>query len=72
MKNLQRILSEIVQLTSSMETNYPELYQFLDETPITIPSTAHPDLTELTLTEYLEDLKELLKHHLQTHKNKLA
>ncbi|HZJ19333.1 MAG TPA: hypothetical protein VFD35_03130 [Pricia sp.] len=72
MKAEQNILSEITDITIQIETCYTELYRFLDEDPITIPSTARPDLTERTLVEYLEDLKGLLKHHLLTRKNKLT
>lgn len=70
MKDEQQILWEITTLTNQIETDYPELYRFLDENPITIPSSVHPDLNMKTLEGYLEDLKDLLKHHLQTHKNK--
>ncbi len=67
MKEERQILSEITTLTNKIETDYPELYRFLDENPITIPSSEHPDLNKKTLEGYLEDLKDLLKHHLQTH-----
>tara|TARA_R110000868_G_scaffold86347_7_gene242200 strand:+ start:9769 stop:9987 length:219 start_codon:yes stop_codon:yes gene_type:complete len=70
MKKLHHLLDKITQLTTEIETKYPELYQFLDENPITIPSVAHPDLDKKILEEYLEDLNELLEHHLQTHKAK--
>tara|TARA_R110002033_G_scaffold166331_1_gene204834 strand:- start:61122 stop:61340 length:219 start_codon:yes stop_codon:yes gene_type:complete len=70
MKKLHHLLGKITQLTTEIETKYPELYQFLDENPITIPSVAHPDLDKKILEEYLEDLNELLEHHLQTHKAK--
>ena len=70
MKELYEILTKITQLTNNIETNYPELYQFLDENPMTIPATNHPHIDRDTMQEYLESLKELLKHHLETHKNK--
>lgn len=69
MKNKQAILTEIVRLTSNIQTNYPELYHFLDENPMTIPSEAHPHLDKDTLEAYLEGLKVLLKHHQLTHKS---
>lgn len=68
MNDKQVILTEIVRLTSNIQTNYPELYRFLDENPMTIPSEAHPHLDMSTLEAYLEDLKELLRHHRLTHK----
>ena len=68
MNDEQQIISEISRLTSTIEADFPELYRFLDENPITIPSTAHPNLTALTLAEYLEDLKGLLRRHQEIHK----
>ena len=68
MNALQIILKEITTLTTMMETEYPELYQFLDENPMTIPATNHPHIDIVVLKEYLESLKGLLQHHLETHK----
>ena len=68
MKNLQGILNEITQLTSTIESNYPWLYRTLDENPMTIPATNHPHIDIVVLKEYLESLKGLLQHHLETHK----
>lgn len=63
-----RILAEIMEVTINIETDYPELYRFLEEDPITIPATASPDMDRKTLEEYLESLRQLLKHHRETHK----
>ena len=70
MKDLKTLLAEVTRLTYNIETNYPELYRILDENPMTIPSIEHPHIDIDTMQEYLESLKELLKHHLETHKNK--
>lgn len=70
MKDLQNILKEIVQLTTNIETNYPELYCFLNENPLTIPASNHPHIDKKIMEEYLDTLKQLLIHHLETHKNK--
>jgi hypothetical protein len=51
MANLKNILTEITQLTNNIETNYPELYRFIDENPMTIPSSNHPQITK----EIMED-----------------
>lgn len=67
MKNLKSTLSEISQLIKTIETNYPELYQFLDENPITIPSEKSPTIDNKVMQEYLESLKQLVKHHIATH-----
>tara|TARA_R110002167_G_scaffold125448_16_gene305622 strand:- start:16 stop:240 length:225 start_codon:yes stop_codon:yes gene_type:complete len=67
MKTMQSVLTEITQLTSNLETNYPELYTFLDENPMTIPASRHPHIDKEAMVDYLEGLKQMLKHHLETH-----
>ena len=68
MKSQKSIVSQIVQLIGVMEAEYPEIYRFLDENPMTIPSKAHPDIDRNTFVAYLDDLRQLLNHHLQTRK----
>lgn len=67
MKDLHKLLREITLLTTNIETNYPELYGFLDENPMTIPMSNHPDIGIEVMQDYLKSLKELLRHHLETH-----
>lgn len=66
MNNLQNTLTEISQLTKTIETNYPELYQFLDDSPMEIPSESNPVIDKKIMQDYLDSLKQLLKHHLET------
>lgn len=70
MSNLKNILTEITKLTYTIETNYPELYRTLDENPMTIPAYNHPHINKEVMQDYLESLKQILKHHIETHKNK--
>jgi hypothetical protein len=35
-----------------------------------MPSKIHPDMNIVIMEDYLESLKQLLKHHLETHKSK--
>lgn len=70
MKTLRELLTDITKLTTNIETNYPELYIFLEESPETIPSTNHPDITLAIMQDYLESLRQLLRHHLKTRKSK--
>ena len=70
MKNLHNILNKITQLTSNIETNYPELYRSLDENPITLPVSKHPQIDKKVMEEYLESLKDLLERYLEEEKNK--
>lgn len=70
MKDLQKVLTEITQLTGNIETNYPELYRSLDENPLTLPVSKHPHMDKNVMTDYLESLKQLLKHYLEEEKIK--
>lgn len=36
MKKLNELMQEIILLTAKIETDYPELYRYLDETPLVI------------------------------------
>ena len=67
MNTPKQLITEINELTTDIETDYPELYHFIEEQPITIPSTDHPDPDEAALLDYLNSLKQLLKHHIETH-----
>jgi hypothetical protein len=67
-KTLQDIENEILELTTTIESNYPELYTLLDENPITIPSKKHPKMNISILVDYLESLKQILKQYTKTHR----
>jgi len=67
MDKLQNLFKEITDLTTDIETNYPELYEFLGEDPMTITYNTNPNLEEKAFKDYLESLKQLLKRHLETH-----
>lgn len=68
MKDLHKILTEITELTTNIETNYPQLYRTLDENPMTIATSNHPHVDKIAMQEYLESLKDLLKHYLEEFK----
>lgn len=70
MKNLHQLLKEVTQLTTNLETNYPEIYRLLDENTLTLPNEREPIIDKKILESYLETLKQLLQHHLNTHKMK--
>jgi hypothetical protein len=67
---LQNIEKDILRLTTLIKTEYPELYIFLEENPITVPSGDSPDINIKVLEDYNESLKQLLKHHIETRKKK--
>lgn len=67
MKRLQELIKGINDLTLKIEQEYPELYQYLDENPITIPSKEHPNMDTKNFSVYLDSLKGILKHHVESH-----
>lgn len=68
MKNIHQLLKEVTELTTNLETNYPELYRLLDENTLTLPDDNEPVIDKKIMENYLETLKQLLKHHLETHR----
>lgn len=67
MKKMHKLLKEINEITLKMEEQYPELYEHLDENPLTIPINPHPHLDTNVFSDYLESLKTLLQNHIDKH-----
>ena len=67
MTDLNTILKEISEITYTIEMEYPELYKYLDEEPITLPAYEHPVMDKKLMKVYLKDLKQLLEHYIETH-----
>ena len=67
MKKLNQLMSEIIELTTEIEIKYPELYKYLDETPITICKTPEKEICIADLESYLNTLKNHLNNHIATH-----
>jgi hypothetical protein len=70
MNSLKTIENKVLKLILLIENEYPELYMFLDETPVTIPSINNPKINFKIMEDYFESLKQLLKHHIETHNKK--
>lgn len=62
-----KLLLEISNITQEIERDYPELYQYLDENPITIPSEDNLNVDDKSLKNYLETLKTMLKKYKEEH-----
>ncbi len=67
MKNINQLMQEIIKLTTEIEINYPELYKYLDETPLFISNSPQRDISTVDLENYLNTLKEQLQDHIKTH-----
>ena len=61
-------MQEIIQITTEIETKYPELYKYLSETPLSIAETKEKTIGTDDLKEYLATLRSQLQHHIETHK----
>ncbi|MGZ3864586.1 MAG: hypothetical protein ACXVPN_15335 [Bacteroidia bacterium] len=67
MKALHKLMQEVVDLTTKIETEYPELYKYLDETPLSLGQHPEKEVTVADLKNYLQTLREQLKDHILTH-----
>jgi len=67
MERLKELTQEINELTFKIEQEFPELYGFLNENPITIPTSERPQINTENLADYLDSLNQLLKHYLSSH-----
>jgi hypothetical protein len=67
MKTVGELLKEISDITRDIETNYPDVYKYLDENPITIPNLKHPKVDTNQLQVYLESLNDLLNKYKKNH-----
>ncbi|AXP80615.1 hypothetical protein CJ739_1526 [Mariniflexile rhizosphaerae] len=61
------LLLKISNITLEIETNYPELYQYLDENPLTIPDEDNLNVDDESLRNYLETLRTILKKYKEEH-----
>ncbi len=62
-------MQEIIQLTTEIETKYPELYKNMEETPISECKENEKNICTDDLLKYLETLKSQIQHHTDTRKN---
>ena len=61
------VIQEAIELTSEMELSFPELYQFLDETPVTISNNIDSDITTADFEQYFETLESQMLNYSDTH-----
>ncbi|MFD2564423.1 hypothetical protein [Aquimarina rubra] len=67
MSTPEYLIIQINELTTLIETRYPELYKFLEEEPLTLSTDVTKEIDENMLSDYLESLNQLLKNHVITH-----
>jgi len=62
-----KIIQKTIKVTSKIESRYPELYKFLDETPLLVSSINNTQIDRVDFTKYLETLKVQIKYQDETH-----
>jgi hypothetical protein len=67
MKTISDYTKEISKLTLEIEQKYPELYEHLDENPMTIPNEGGKDLSLKEMEEYLNGLKKMVREYKEKH-----
>ncbi len=60
MKTIKEINSDILKLTLLIQDNYPELSQFIEEMPVTIPNQSKPEISPNFLLDYYNSLNEIV------------
>ena len=68
METEKKINELIINITNCIHKNYPELVEFIDEMPITLPDQKHPELNVRSLTSYYNSLVNVVEEYEENHK----
>ena len=66
----EELNSKIMQITSTIQEEYPELLKYLDEMPVTIPNEKDPEINNKNLKAYYNSLTALLQNYIDEHPKK--
>jgi hypothetical protein len=61
--------AKILKITLKIQDQYPELYKYLEEMPVTIPDEKNPKITRYNLKKYYESLNASLSKYVLEHPN---
>jgi NADH:ubiquinone reductase (H+-translocating) len=67
MKTEKQLNKEILDTTSNIKENYPELSKYSDEMTITIPDEETPEINAKSLKEYNDSLNAMVKGYADRH-----
>ena len=62
-------MQDTIRVTTEIGTNYPELYQFLGETPLFLSAGNDNEVSRTDFEKYLSTIKHQLRNHIATHKS---
>jgi hypothetical protein len=66
MKTEKELNAAILQKTLMIQEKFPELSKYIEEMPITIP-TSNPEITIKNLTSYYNSLDNLMEKYAENH-----
>lgn len=67
METINDLNLKITTITLLIQEKYPELAEFLNEIPITIPKEENPEINISILKDYFNSLDTLLKDYILEH-----
>jgi len=67
MKTTKELNEEIIKITDEIRANFPELLDYLNEMPVTIPDESNPEITDKALLDYYNSLVAVLKEYESSH-----
>ena len=67
MESINDLNLKITNITMLIQEKYPELINFLNEIPITIPKEQNPEINIQVLKDYFNSLDTLLKDYIIVH-----
>ena len=67
MKTENEINKDIIETTMVIDEKFPELSKYIEEMPVTIPTTIEPEINETNLKDYQISLDALLNKYAANH-----
>jgi hypothetical protein len=61
--------AKILEITMKIKDQYPELSQYIEEMPVTVPSENDPEINVNQLTSYYGSLNSVLDKYIEEHPN---
>ncbi len=68
MKTESELNEGILKITMVIKQRFPELLKYLNEMPVTIPNSAHPEINMKALADYYDSLDALVKDYALSHR----
>ena len=69
MKTLNKLNTDILNITMTIRDKYPELLKYLDEIPVPISDEKNPEINSWILQDYYNSLEMLLKKYAPNHQS---